>query len=154
MKKLLVTFLLIVCFSSCDSLDDRTSVAKEAVKEIYNNPKRFPAHMVGFQKTDGENFESKIIFEPGVHQLYKLFYTAEYEVDVDGFTMENKKNASTYPTIFNERNKGLDHDENGNFIYQNFGYSIKRDIKKGDRFYIKSYVILRKKENTWEYIPE
>lgn len=154
MKRVLITFLAITCFSSCDSLDNKTAVAKEAVKKRYDNPKRFPAHMVGFQKTDGENFESTIAFEPGVHKLYKLFYTAEYEAEVNGFIMENEKSGSVYPTIYNERNKGLDQNEHGNFAYSNFGYKVKREIKVGDRFYIRSYVILQQKESGWEFIAE
>jgi len=154
MKKILLTFLAFLYFSSCDTFDDKIKVAQEAVKERYDNPKRFPAQMVGFQKTDGESFESKISFEPGIHKLYKLFYSAEYEAEVDGFIMENEKNESAYPTIYNERNKGLDHDANGNFAYSIFGYKVKREIKVGDRFYIKSYVILRQKESGWEYIAE
>jgi hypothetical protein len=154
MKRFLFTFLAIVYFSSCDSLDNKIDVAKEAVKERYDNPKRFPAHMVSFQKTDGESFESKIIFEPGVHTLYKLFYTAEFESEMAGFIMKNEKNESAYPTIYNERNKGLDQDENGNFAYSNFGYKAKREIKVGERFYIKSYVLLRKTENGWQYVAE
>jgi hypothetical protein len=65
---------------------------------------------------------------------------------MDGFIMENTKNESAYPTIYNGRNQGLDQDADGNFRYSNFGYNAKREIKSGKTFYIKSYVLLRKTE--------
>ena len=150
MKKLLMGFLIAFNLSSCEMFDNRIEIAKASIERKYSDNDRMPARMVGFEKTDGESFESKIVFEPGTHKVYKLYYKAEYESDVDGFVWE--KDGQAFPTVYNDRNKGLDCDANGNFAWGT-GYQ-KRFLNAHGRFFVTGYVILRNMEGGWKQINE
>lgn len=153
MKKLLIVISIITFAVVCDMFDNRTEVARAAVEKQYNNPEKMPAHMIGFKKTNGESFESRIVYEPGMHKIYKLYYTAEFESEISGFIVEDDK-GSAFPRIFNQKEEEKFFDAQGRFLYYNFGYNQKKDIKAHEKFYIKSYVLLRKRENGWEQIDE
>ncbi len=134
---------------SCSLLDNKTEVARKAVKKKYENLRvKLSAHMIDFTKTNGESFESKVLFEPGMHKIYKLYYTAEFKAGISGFILEDKT-GSAFPRIFNKDEISSNFD-----IGQRWGYYQKRTLKENESFYIKSYVLLRQKENGWEQIDE
>jgi uncharacterized protein YxeA len=152
MKKLATCLLSIILLISCELFDNRVEIAKRHVEEQYlQHQDDFPAKMVGFEKTNGENLSGTIWMESGTHKIYKLYYTATFEALTDGYVEVNKTTGSTYPIIYNERTKGLNCRADGSFIYE--GYE-KKELKIHDKIYIKGFVFFKKTESGWVYTPQ
>lgn len=149
--QLILAVVIVILFGSCDAFDNKVELAKKHVEEQYSQQDKFPVELVDFEKTNGEQFESTVWLEPGIHKIYKLYYTATFEALTDGYVEVNKTNGSTYPIIYNERTKGLNCRADGSFMYE--GYE-KKEIKLRDKIQIKGYVFFKKTERGWVYTPE
>lgn len=154
MKKSVLILILMVLFISCSLYDNRVAIAKRHVEEQYlQNQDEFPVKIVGFEKTNGESFESKIWREPGIHKIYKLYYTATFETLTAGYIAVYKANGSARPRIFDTKTNAVA-DVNANALYGlKDSYEIK-EIKALDKIQIKGYLFLKRTENGWMYTPE
>ena len=123
-----------------ESLDNRTNVARDYVEN--RQYQYFPAKLIEFVKTNGEEFEGKEFLESGTQKMYKLYYTAVYESLEAGYIEVSIEDNSAYPEIFTEENKG---NLPAN-LYQ------QKEINVHDKFEIKGYVALKKTDNGWKAI--
>lgn len=152
MKKLaMIAIVFVSILYSCNSFDNRVELAQKHVEEQYYHQDNFPVKLLDFEKTNGEQFQSTVWLEPGVHKIYKLSYTATFEVLTDGYIEVNKTNGSIFPIIYNEKTRGLNCREDGSFMYD--GYE-KKEVKIKDKIQIRGIVLFKKTEKGWVYTPE
>lgn len=152
MKKLAIIVIVFgSLLNSCNSFDSKVELAQKHVEEQYYHQDNFPVKLLDFEKTNGEQFQSTVWLKPGVHKIYKLSYTATFEVLTDGYVEVNKSNGSAYPIIYNEKTKGLNYRTDGSFLYE--GYE-KKEVKIHDKILIKGFVYFKMTKNGWEYTPE
>ena len=127
--RLILAVVFVINFFSCDAFDNKIELAKKHIEEQYSQHDEFPVELVDFEKTNEEQFESTVWLEPGIHKIYKLYYTATFEALTNGYVEVNTTNGSAYPIIYNEKTKGLNCHADGSFMYE--GYE-KKEIKVHD----------------------
>jgi hypothetical protein len=147
MRMVVSAFAIILCASSCNIGEDpRIELAKQfVIKEDEKSMESFPAKLVDFRKTNGEDYEGMVLGRPGLNKLYKFYYRATYESLVTGYVLVRVSDSMSYSEIYKKSGSS----RYGNFFYSDY---YEKELKPGDLIYVDGSVRMKNTDNGWEVL--